>query len=214
MRGPADADEPDDTAAFEEAGQVSENMLTRLQHRAQGVPASWKDEIEDEEDQQNLDEAREISAFNRQRESGEFRVLEDELKESIHLLQMNTDPRLEFGMETPVLQELAAPNLDEMLQATREPMRKLCGIESDEDWQDLTAGLDIDFAVLHKDLRYGHCKPHVQEASLEHYVQQAMPSSHPMFPFVSQSLQMLQHNPNWDQQKKSEYMWRLIKDLS
>ena len=54
----------------------------------------------------------------------------------------------------------------------------------------------------------------VQEASLEHYVQQAMPSSHPMFPFVSQSLQMLQHNPNWDQQKKSEYMWRLIKDLS
>ena len=49
MRGPADADEPDDTAAFEEAGQVSENMLTRLQHRAQGVPASWKDEIEDEE---------------------------------------------------------------------------------------------------------------------------------------------------------------------
>lgn len=27
--------------------------------------------------------------------------------------------------------------------------------------QDLTAGLDIDFAVLHKDLRYGHCKPHV-----------------------------------------------------
>ena len=48
---------------------------------------------------------------------------------------MNTDPRLEFGMDTPVLQELAAPNLDEMLQATREPMRKLCGIESDEDWQ-------------------------------------------------------------------------------
>ena len=54
----------------------------------------------------------------------------------------------------------------------------------------------------------------VQDASLEYFVANSMPSSHPMFPVVSQSLHMLQQNPNWDHQKKCEYMWRLVKDLS
>ena len=52
-----------------------------------------------------------------------------------------------------------------------------------------------------------------QEASLQRYVDESMPSTHPMFPVVSQSLQMLQHNPNWNHQKKAQYMWRLIHDL-
>ena len=49
---------------------------------------------------------------------------------------------------------------------------------------------------------------------MKDYVTQSMPSSHPMFSVVSQSLQMLQHNPNWNDEKKSQYMKRLIKDLS
>ena len=52
-----------------------------------------------------------------------------------------------------------------------------------------------------------------QEVSLQRYVNESMPSTHPMFQVVSQSLQMLQHNPNWNHQKKAQYMWRLIHDL-
>jgi len=48
---------------------------------------------------------------------------------------MNSDPRLEFGMGTPVMQEMAPPDISELLQASREPMRKMLGVETDEDWQ-------------------------------------------------------------------------------
>lgn len=51
------------------------------------------------------------------------------------VLQMNSDPRLEFGMNTPKVQEMAAPDMKEVLQAAREPMRRIMGVESDEDWQ-------------------------------------------------------------------------------
>ena len=53
-----------------------------------------------------------------------------------------------------------------------------------------------------------------QEATLNHYVESSMPSDHPMFPVVLQSLEVLKHNPDWNHQKKSEFMWRLVKDLS
>ena len=48
---------------------------------------------------------------------------------------MNSDPRLEFGMGTPRVQEMAAPDMQEVLQAVREPMRRMMGVESDQDWQ-------------------------------------------------------------------------------
>ena len=50
-------------------------------------------------------------------------------------LQMNSDPRLEFGLGTPVIQEMAPPDPSELLQASREPLRQMMGIETDEDWQ-------------------------------------------------------------------------------
>ena len=50
-------------------------------------------------------------------------------------LQMNSDPRLEFGMNTPKVQEMAAPDMNEVLQAAREPLRMIMGVQSDEDWQ-------------------------------------------------------------------------------
>ena len=53
-----------------------------------------------------------------------------------------------------------------------------------------------------------------QEASLDQYVRASMAQDHPMFPVVSQSLEVLKHNPNWNHQKKSEFIWRLVKDLS
>ena len=40
------------------------------------------------QDQEDLDEARQISAFVRKRASGEFRVLEDELKDDIYAVQV------------------------------------------------------------------------------------------------------------------------------
>ncbi len=48
---------------------------------------------------------------------------------------MNSDPRLEFGMGTPVLRELAPPDVNELLRASKEPMRAMLGVEKDEDWQ-------------------------------------------------------------------------------
>ncbi|DBB04574.1 hypothetical protein WJX77_008948 [Trebouxia sp. C0004] len=203
----------DESEEEEEGAGVPEDMLTRLQHNIQGVPASWKDEIQDVEDQENLDEARQISAFMRRKRSGDVRFLDEELKNDMHALQMNTDPRLDFGMGTPVIQEMAPPEFSELLQASREPMRTMMGIESDEDWQELTEGLADDFAVMTKQLEQETIKPRAQEASLQRYVDESMPSTHPMFPVVSQSLQMLQHNPNWNHQKKAQYMWRLINDL-
>ncbi|KAL0033179.1 hypothetical protein WJX79_008129 [Trebouxia sp. C0005] len=203
----------DQSEEEEERAAVPENMLTRLQHNIQGVPASWKDEIQDVEDQENLDEAREISAFMRRKRSGDIKFLDEELQNDMHALQMNSDPRLEFGMGTPVIQETAPPEPSAMLQAAREPLRKMMGIESDEDWQELTDGLAEEFAVMSKELEQETIKPRAQEASLQRYVNESMPSTHPMFPVVSQSLQMLQHNPNWNHQKKAQYMWRLIHDL-
>lgn len=58
-------------------------------------------------------------------------------------LQMNSDPRLEFGMNTPKVQEMAAPDMKEVLQAAREPMRRIMGVESDEDWQVRNAQLHL-----------------------------------------------------------------------
>ena len=51
------------------------------------------------------------------------------------------------------------------------------------------------------------------EQTLEAYVSHTVPKDHPMYPVVSQSLQMLLHNPNWDYHKKCAYMERLISDL-
>ncbi len=48
MPVPVDAEDMAD-GPEDEDGQVSENMLTRLRHSAKGVPASWKDEIQDVE---------------------------------------------------------------------------------------------------------------------------------------------------------------------
>ena len=53
----------------------------------------------------------------------------------------------------------------------------------------------------------------VLEQALEQYVAQSVPQDHPMFPVVSQSLQMLISNPNWDYHKKCAYMQRLVNDL-
>lgn len=39
----------DQSEEEEEGAAVPENMLTRLRHNVQGVPASWKDEIQDVE---------------------------------------------------------------------------------------------------------------------------------------------------------------------
>jgi hypothetical protein len=38
-------------------------------------------------------------------------------------------------MGTPVIQEMAAPEPSELLRASREPLRQMMGIETDEDWQ-------------------------------------------------------------------------------
>ena len=54
----------------------------------------------------------------------------------------------------------------------------------------------------------------IQEWSLETFVQESMPSSHPMYPTVLQSLQMLQSNPSYNHKQRFTFMRRLIKDLN
>lgn len=39
------------------------------------------------QDQEDLDEAREISAFNRRRRSGEIRDLEEDLRDNLHTME-------------------------------------------------------------------------------------------------------------------------------
>ena len=61
---------------------------------------------------------------------------------------MNSDPRLEFGMGTPVIQEMAPPEPSELLRASREPLRRMMGIETDEDWQVRPAAFWLKLCVV------------------------------------------------------------------
>lgn len=153
------------------------------------------------QDQEELDEARKISAFNRKRISGHVKILEDELMNDMHALevcfftfidslsaeavdipcqqiackssacslwhgmgqspcclcsvqdvagemkaqqdmlcllgvvQMNSDPKLEFELDSPVMQELEEPDANEILDKYKEELCSLMGIEGDEDWK-------------------------------------------------------------------------------
>ena len=50
-------------------------------------------------------------------------------------MQMNSDPRLEFGLETPLLQESDAPDADEYLESAKDQICSMFGIENDKEWQ-------------------------------------------------------------------------------
>ena len=47
MPVPMDPDDMDSIQEGDDADMASENRLARSQHNPRGVPASWKDEIED-----------------------------------------------------------------------------------------------------------------------------------------------------------------------
>ena len=48
---------------------------------------------------------------------------------------MNSDPRLEFGIETPIMHESDAPDADQLLESAKEQLCSMLGIENDGDWQ-------------------------------------------------------------------------------
>lgn len=59
-------------------------MLNRTSH---SISAKTKFQIFWLQDQDDLDEAREISAFNRLRHSGEVKFLEEELRNDLHTME-------------------------------------------------------------------------------------------------------------------------------
>lgn len=50
-------------------------------------------------------------------------------------MQMNSDPRLEFGLETPLIMESEAPDAAHLLESAKDQMCHLLDIENDEDWK-------------------------------------------------------------------------------
>ena len=48
---------------------------------------------------------------------------------------MNSDARLEFGLETPLLQETEAPDAADLLESAKDQMCSILEIENDEEWQ-------------------------------------------------------------------------------
>lgn len=50
-------------------------------------------------------------------------------------MQMNSDPRLEFGLETPLMYECEAPDAAHLLESAKEQMCHMLDIENDEDWK-------------------------------------------------------------------------------
>ena len=50
-------------------------------------------------------------------------------------MQINSDPRLEFGLETPLLQESDAPDAADLLESAKGQLCGVLGIENDEEWQ-------------------------------------------------------------------------------
>lgn len=50
-------------------------------------------------------------------------------------MQMNSDARLEFGLETPLLQESDAPDAADLLESAKDQICSLLEIDNDEEWQ-------------------------------------------------------------------------------
>ena len=48
---------------------------------------------------------------------------------------MNSDARLEFGLETPLLQESDAPDAADLLESAKDQICSLLEIDNDEEWQ-------------------------------------------------------------------------------
>lgn len=48
---------------------------------------------------------------------------------------MNSDARLEFGLETPLLHESDAPDAADLLQSAKDQLCSILDIENDEEWQ-------------------------------------------------------------------------------
>lgn len=209
-------DDEEEATRMQQDGEldvISDSYVGRNGSNVRGVPASWRDCIEDDEDKEDLEEARAISAFNRRRMTGEIKLPEDQMKEEIHALQMNLDPKLEFGLGAPRMSEAMPPNANELLEAAREPLTHMLDIQNEEEWQALTEGMAGSLEYTNHLVHERFMKPKVLEAGLEDYVAETVPTDHPMSPLILQSLQMLTHNPDWDYHKKCIYMKRLVKDL-
>ena len=50
-------------------------------------------------------------------------------------MQMNSDRRLDFGLETPLMLESEAPDAAHLLESAKEQMCHMLNIENDEDWK-------------------------------------------------------------------------------
>lgn len=50
-------------------------------------------------------------------------------------MQMNSDPRLEFGLETPLLHESDPLDAAHLLASAKDDMCQMLEIENDEEWQ-------------------------------------------------------------------------------
>ena len=50
-------------------------------------------------------------------------------------MQMNLDPRLDFGIGAPRMSEAAPPNAQQMLQDTKGLLTEILEIENEEEWQ-------------------------------------------------------------------------------
>lgn len=54
---------------------------------------------------------------------------------SSSVVQMNSDARLEFGLETPLLQETDVPDAAHLLESAKDQICSLLEIENDEEWK-------------------------------------------------------------------------------
>ena len=50
-------------------------------------------------------------------------------------MQMNSDPKLDFELDTPVMEELDEPDANDILDKYKEELCNMMGIGSDEDWK-------------------------------------------------------------------------------
>ena len=53
----------------------------------------------------------------------------------LHIMQMNLDPRLDFGHGAPRMSEAAPPNADQVLQHAKWPLCQMLEIENEDEWQ-------------------------------------------------------------------------------
>lgn len=59
------------------------------------------------------------------------------------VLQMNLDPRLDFGIGAPRMSEAAPPNAEQLLEASKGHLSHMLDIENEEEWQVSAASLII-----------------------------------------------------------------------